>query len=200
MAFLYRTLEIPDVLLVEPQIFRDERGYFMESYKGSDFVAHGIRDHFVQDNHSHSKRGVLRGLHYQEPPYAQSKLVHVIQGTVFDVAVDIRKGSPSYGQWVGTTLSDANQHMLYVPRGFAHGFCVLSESAEVMYKVDQEYSPQHEAGIVWNDPELAIRWPIQDPILSVRDATYPHLRNIAPVFFYHTGPQPSVIQPGGSAP
>jgi len=200
MSFRYRTLEIADVILIEPQIFSDERGYFMETYKGSDFVAHGILDHFVQDNHSHSKQGVLRGLHYQVPPYAQSKLVRVLQGTVFDVAVDMRKGSPSYGQWVGIVLSDENQHMLYVPRGFAHGFCVLSESADVMYKVDQEYSPQHEAGIVWNDPEIGIRWPLQDPVLSFRDATYPCLRHIAPVFLYDTGPQHSVIHPGGSAP
>jgi len=198
MPFKFKRLAIPDVILIEPRILPDERGFFMESYKYSEFAAFGIKEHFVQDNHSRSGKGVLRGLHYQNPPKAQGKLVRVVIGEVFDVAVDIRsargikregnipraKGSPTYGKWVGVKLSAENKRMLYIPPGFAHGFCVLSEEAEVLYKVTEEYAPDHEVGIIWNDPELAIEWPIKDPILSVKDAALPTLNDAENRFIY----------------
>jgi len=162
--------------MIEPKIFGDLRGFFMETYKQSDFEAAGIKNQFIQDNCSRSKRGVLRGLHYQIEPYAQSKLIRCIKGVIFDVAVDIRKGSPFFGQWVGEELSDENKRMLYVPAGFAHGFLVVSDYAEIMYKCDQEYSPEHEKGILWNDPQLAIDWPASDPLVSERDTHLPQLR------------------------
>ena len=176
------------MILVIPKFFQDERGFFLEAYKQSEFATQGgIRDHFVQDNHSRSTRGVLRGLHYQRPPKAQAKLVRVVQGEIFDVAVDIRQGSPTYGQWVGLTLSASDGRMLYVPVGFAHGFCVTSATAEVIYKVSADYAPETEAGVLWNDPELGIDWPIENPILTPRDAQYPLLMDIEPVFFYQEG-------------
>jgi len=161
MPFTFTRLAIPDVVLIEPRVFPDERGFFMESYKYSEFAAFGIKEHFVQDNHSRSKKGVLRGLHYQRPPKAQGKLVRVVVGEIFDVGVDIRlaraiekdgsiaraKGSPTYGKWVGERLSAENKRMLYIPPGFAHGFCVLSEEAEVLYKTTEEYAPEYDAGI-----------------------------------------------------
>ena len=156
MPFNFTRLAIPDVILIEPRTFPDERGFFMESYKYSEFSAFGIKERFVQDNHSRSVKGVLRGLHYQKHPKAQGKLVRVVVGEIFDVAVDIRHGSPTYGQWVGEKLSAENKRMLYIPPGFAHGFCVLSEGAEVLYKTTEEYSPEHDAGIIWNDPKLSI--------------------------------------------
>lgn len=174
MPFQFKRLEIPDVILVEPKFFPDNRGFFMEAYKKSDFDKFGFSD-FVQDNYSHSVKGVIRGLHYQKNPKAQGKLVYVIRGEIFDVAVDIRKGSPTYGKWVGVVLSDKNHLMLYVPVGFAHGFCVLSDEADVVYKVTEEYAPEFDRGIVWNDPEIGIDWPIKDPILSQKDATLPYL-------------------------
>jgi dTDP-4-dehydrorhamnose 3,5-epimerase len=167
-------LDIPDVTLIEPQCYADKRGFFLETYKLSEFSPHGIPP-FVQDNHSHSLRGVLRGLHYQEPPGAQGKLVTALTGQVFDVAVDIRRGSPTFGRWVGETLSVDNHRMLYVPPGFAHGFCVLSEEADVVYKVTEEYSPDLDRGIIWNDPEIGVEWPIVDPMLSPKDARLPTL-------------------------
>jgi len=175
MPFQFKRLQIPAVVLIEPRAFIDERGFFMETYKYSDFAASGITCRFVQDNHSFSFRGVLRGLHYQNPPRAQGKLVRVVVGEVFDVAVDIRVGSPTYGRWVGEILSAENRHMLYIPPGFAHGFCVLSEVAEVVYKTTEEYSPEHDAGIIWNDQEIGIKWPIEHPILSPKDAALPTL-------------------------
>ena len=173
MPFIFERLTILEVMLVEPQVFPDDRGFFMESYKYSDFSAFGIKEHFVQDNHSLSTRGVLRGLHYQNPPKAQGKLVRAVAGEIFDVAVDIRRGSSTYGRWVGEPLSAANKRMLYVPPGFAHGFCVLSDEAHVVYKVTEEYSPEHDAGILWSDPQIGIRWPIEHPILSPKDAALP---------------------------
>ncbi len=184
MPVTFSPLTLPDVLLIEPAVFEDGRGFFMETYTWSAFAAHGVGDPFVQDNHSFSRQGVLRGLHYQRPPQAQAKLVRVVQGEIFDVAVDIRVGSPTYGRWVGVTLSAVNRKMLYVPCGFAHGFCVISDTAEVVYKVSQEYAPECEAGIVWNDPALAIRWPLTPPVLSKKDADYPCLRDIDTGFFY----------------
>ena len=162
---------IPDVLLIEPKVFGDDRGFFFESFNRRAFhEATGLNVDFVQDNHSKSARNVLRGLHYQlEQP--QGKLVRVTQGEVFDVAVDIRKGSPTYGQWVGEILSAENKKQLWIPAGLAHGFVVLSETAEFLYKTTDYYAPQHERCIAWNDPDLAIAWPIEgQPLLSAKDA------------------------------
>lgn len=173
MPFKFERLRIPDVLLIEAQRLEDSRGFFAELYKKSEFSAYGIPYTFVQDNYSHSIQGVLRGLHYQKQPSAQAKLVTVLKGQIFDVAVDIRKGSPTYGEWVGLVLSAARFQMLYVPVGFAHGFCVLSKEADVLYKVTEEYAPGLDRGIVWNDPEIGIQWPLADPILSRKDADLP---------------------------
>jgi len=178
MSFTFTRLTLPDIILIEPQAFLDERGFFMESYKHSEFSAFGIKERFVQDNHSRSTKGVLRGLHYQKSPKAQGKLVRVVVGEIFDVAVDIRLGSPTYGKWVGEVLSADNKRMLYIPPGFAHGFCVLSEGAEVLYKTTEEYSPEHDAGIIWNDPEIGIQWPIEHPILSEKDARLPRVAGL----------------------
>ena len=162
---------IDGLLIVEPKIFEDPRGAFYEVYSESRYNDHGIPP-FIQDNHSISKKGVLRGLHYQVNP-GQGKLVRVTRGEIFDVAVDIRKQSPTYGKWWGLSLSEVNHLQLYIPTGFAHGFCVLSESAEVLYKCSDYYSPKNERGVLWNDADLAIDWPIKDPILSEKDAVYP---------------------------
>jgi dTDP-4-dehydrorhamnose 3,5-epimerase len=175
MSFCFQRLEIPDIVMIEPTVFQDERGFFMESYKYSDFANFGIKEHFVQDNHSRSARGVLRGLHYQNPPNAQGKLVRVIEGEVYDVAVDIRRGSRTYGMWIGALLSEENKRMLYIPEGFAHGFLALSQVAEVIYKTTEEYAPKSEAGIIWNDPEIGIKWPIESPTLAPKDARWPAL-------------------------
>ncbi len=183
MSFTFTRLEIPEIILVKPQSFGDARGFFMETYKRSAFAAEGIPD-FVQGNHSRSARGVLRGLHYQLQPAAQGKLLSVVRGAIFDVGVDIRLGSPTYKQWVGVELSDENHHMLYVPPGFAHGFCVLSDVADLYYQVTAEYSPAHERGISWNDPEIGVVWPVDEPRLSQRDAQQPLLRDAENNFTY----------------
>jgi dTDP-4-dehydrorhamnose 3,5-epimerase len=177
MSFRFQRLAIPDVVLVEASSYQDDRGFFLEAYKLSDFGANGVAGPFVQDNWSHSCRGVLRGLHYQKQPMAQGKLVMVIQGEILDVAVDIRRGSPTYAQWVGVALSAGAFRMLYVPPGFAHGFCVLSDVADVLYKVTAEYAPDLDRGILWNDPEIGIKWPIPQPLLSRKDAQLPLLRD-----------------------
>ncbi len=171
--------DLPGVLIVEPAVFGDDRGFFMEIYHAARFREGGIPDPFVQDNHSKSVRGVLRGLHFQEPN-AQGKLVRAIAGSIFDVAVDIRRGSPSFGKWFGIELSAGNKRQLWVPAGFAHGFCVTSESAEVVYKCTELYDPKGDRGIRWNDPAIGIAWPVSDPILSPKDAAAP-LLNDAPV-------------------
>lgn len=165
-------LAIPDVLLIEPKVFGDDRGFFYESFNQRAFAeATGLDLCFVQDNHSKSARNVLRGLHYQLPPREQGKLVRVVAGEVFDVAVDIRKESPTFGRWVGEVLSAQNRRQLWIPPGFAHGFLVLSESAEFLYKTTDYYAPEYEYGIAWNDPLLAIDWPLRDaPVLSPKDA------------------------------
>lgn len=175
---------MPDVVLVEPKAFDDGRGFFVETYRRSQFEANGIPDAFVQDNHSHSIQGVLRGLHFQKHPKAQAKLVMAVCGEIYDVAVDIRRGSPTYGRWIGVYLSGQNHRMLYVPVGFAHGFCVLSDQADVMYKVTAEYSPEFEGGIRWNDPELGIEWPVHKPILSRADTELCGLRETEAPFEY----------------
>jgi dTDP-4-dehydrorhamnose 3,5-epimerase len=192
MRFVFQRLEIPDVVLVTAGVFADHRGTFVEQYRQSAFAAAGIPDAFVQDNLSSSRQGVLRGLHYQKPPRAQGKLVAVLRGEIFDVAVDIRRGSPTYGRWVGVVLSAATRTMLYIPPGFAHGFCVLSPEADVFYKVTAEYAPDLDRGIVWNDPDLAIAWPVAEPVLSARDAALPRLCQAGDDFHYG--------DPSGDAP
>jgi len=178
MPFTFKRLEIPAVILVDAQEFPDERGYFLESFKESIFINNGINTKFVQDNFSHSVKGVLRGLHYQKNPKAQGKLVIALRGEIFDVAVDIRKNSSTYGKWVGEILSEQNHKLLYIPEGFAHGFSVLSDEADVLYKVTREYSPKDEMGIIWNDPEINISWPIDNPILHEKDSQLPFLKNV----------------------
>ena len=165
-------LAIPDVLLIEPKVFGDERGFFYESFNQRAFnEATGLELPFVQDNHSKSTRNVLRGLHYQLSPKAQGKLVRAVAGEVFDVAADIRKGSPTFGQWVGEVLSADNKRQMWIPPGFAHGFLVLSESAEFLYKTTEYYAPECERCILWSDPDLAITWPITgEPVLATKDA------------------------------
>ena len=167
--------KIPDILIIEPKVFGDDRGFFMETYQFKRFATAGISAKFVQDNQSGSQQNTLRGLHYQirQP---QGKLVRVIAGEIFDVAVDIRQGSPTYGRWVGVELAAQDFQMLYVPEGFAHGFCVLSREATVAYKVTEEYAPDLDRGILWNDPEIGVRWPLTDPILSPKDAQLPLLK------------------------
>jgi dTDP-4-dehydrorhamnose 3,5-epimerase len=164
-------LAIPDVLLIEPQVFVDDRGFFFESFNQDRFEkAVGKKINFVQDNHSKSVKGVLRGLHYQLPPKAQGKLVRVIQGEVFDVAIDLRKSSPTFGKWAGEILSSDNKKQLWIPEGFAHGFVTLSDTAEFLYKTTDFYSPEHEESIVWNDETIAIKWPFDfEPELSKKD-------------------------------
>ncbi len=179
MPFEFKRLAIPDVILVIPKVFDDERGFFLESYKKSEFAKNGINIEFNQDNHSKSTKGVLRGLHYQLAPKAQAKLVRCPNGAIFDVAVDIRKNSPYFGKWVGEKLTAENKHMLYIPEGFAHGFVVLSETAELLYKASNEYSKEHDRGILWNDPDININWGIDfEPILSEKDKIQPRLKDI----------------------
>jgi dTDP-4-dehydrorhamnose 3,5-epimerase len=177
MPFKFTKLEIPGLLLIKPQVFGDDRGFFFELYKYSDFQREGIREHLVQDNYSKSSKGVLRGLHYQKSPKAQGKLVMCLKGNIFDIAVDIRKGSPHYGKWVGIDLTEENKDMLYVPPGFAHGFQVLSETAEVLYKCTSEYSPTDDRGIIWNDQDINISWPLSKPILSGKDKAHRRLQD-----------------------
>ncbi|MCX8073791.1 MAG: dTDP-4-dehydrorhamnose 3,5-epimerase [Candidatus Binatia bacterium] len=172
--------ELPGVVIVEPEVHRDERGFFLETFHGEKYAKHGLPRVFVQDNHSRSVRGTVRGLHAQlRRP--QGKLVRVIAGAVWDVAVDIRRGSPWFGRWTAVTLSAENFRQLYVPPGFAHGFCVLSDAAEVEYKCTDYYDPEGELRLAWNDPELAIPWPVRDPVLSEKDRTARPLRELAEV-------------------
>lgn len=173
----YRETEIPGVFIIEPRVFTDARGYFFEAWKEAEFETHVGPVHFLQDNESQSGYGVLRGLHYQKGEYSQAKLVRVIKGRVMDVAVDIRRSSPTFGRHIMAELSDANKRQLFIPHGFAHGFLVLSDEAVFTYKVDNAYAPAHEAGIRWNDPTLAIQWPISpgDVIHSAKDLDAPLL-------------------------
>jgi dTDP-4-dehydrorhamnose 3,5-epimerase len=184
--------ELPELVVIEPRIFGDSRGYFMESWNQARYRAFGLPDMFLQDNLSASARGVLRGLHFQQPS-AQGKLVTVIVGQIFDVAVDIRVGSPRFGKAATMTLSGENKRQVYIPPGFAHGFCVLSESALFMYKCTELYDPEVEGGIIWNDPDLAIPWPIQTPTLSNKDAGFQRLRDVDPsrLPVYREGPADS---------
>ena len=174
--FKFNKTEIDGVYIIEPKVFGDDRGYFMETYKDEDFKEAGLDYHFVQDNQSKSHKGVLRGLHYQLK-HPQAKLVRVISGEVFDVAVDLRKGSKTYGKWVGAILTSENKKMLMIPRGFAHGFVVLSDTAEFVYKCDEVYHPEDEGGIMWNDPDIGIIWPYDgEPQLSKKDKLHKPLK------------------------
>jgi dTDP-4-dehydrorhamnose 3,5-epimerase len=184
MPFRFSPTDISDVVVIDPPVFPDDRGFFMESYKRSEFAVAGINETFVQCNHSKSAKGIVRGLHYQKSPKAQAKLLRALSGEIYDVAVDLRTGSPSYGKWTALTLSAENKKMLFVPVGFAHGFCVTSADAEILYMTTDEYAPDLEAGILWNDPELAIEWPIAEPILSLRDRAWPRLRDADNNFAY----------------
>ncbi len=169
---------LPGVLIVEPKVFGDARGFFQETWRQEKYEAIGIKGPFVQDNLSFSTRGVLRGLHYQQPN-TQGKLVSVVHGEVFDVAVDIRVGSPTFGQWTGVALSGENHRQLWVPPGFAHGFCVLSDTTYFTYKCTDVYTPSAEGGIMWNDPDIGIKWPLQDILLSEKDQVYPRLQDVS---------------------
>jgi len=169
--------ELPGVLIIEPKVFADSRGFFLETYHADRYREAGLQVTFVQDNLSFSQRGTLRGLHYQNPQ-AQGKLVTVLQGEVYDVAVDIRCDSPTFGQWTGVTLSSDNHRQLYIPPGFAHGFCVTSETALFLYKCTDFYNAAADGGVLWNDPDLAIAWPIQQPLLSPKDERAPRLKDI----------------------
>jgi len=175
MPFSFEALEIPEVILVTAKQFLDDRGFFLEAYKQSEFGVGGINTPFVQENLSYSKKGVLRALHYQLPPKDQGKLVRVLKGRIFDVAVDIRKSSPTFKKWVGQELSGENNLAMYIPVGFAHGFLALSDEALVAYNITAEFAPSLERGIVWNDPELNINWPNKQPILSEKDRNFPLL-------------------------
>ena len=178
MPFDFKKLEIEGLVLVEPKVFHDSRGFFMETYKESEFVAHGIAERFVQDNHSLSKKGVLRGLHFQHRPKAQGKLVSVIKGSVWDVAVDIRPDSPTYMKWCSVELTEENKKMLYIPPGFAHGFAALSDDVHLVYKCTAEYDANCDAGIRWNDTDIAVDWPISEPLVSDKDRELPFLKDI----------------------
>jgi dTDP-4-dehydrorhamnose 3,5-epimerase len=177
MPFTFTKLAIPDIVAIAPGIFYDDRGYFAEDFKQSAFHEQGITANFIQYNRSFSKRDVLRGLHYQLKPAAQDKLIRVVSGEVYDVAVDLRAGSRHFGSWVSLTLSPGKNAMAFVPAGFAHGFCVVSEAAEVIYYCTAEYAPELERGIIWNDPDLAITWPVREPVLSKKDKTYPRFKD-----------------------
>jgi dTDP-4-dehydrorhamnose 3,5-epimerase len=184
-----RDTGLSGLLLVEPKPFRDDRGFFLESFQAERYRENGIGDVFVQDNHSRSRQGVLRGLHFQiKRPQAQ--IVTVIRGRVFDVAVDLRHGSPTFGKWYGTPLSDEGPRQLYMAPGFAHGFCVLSEFADLHYKVSRLYDHADEGGLIWNDRDVGIRWPITNPVVSDRDRAYPRLRQLARERLPHVRPIP----------
>ena len=179
MSFEFKKLEIPEVILVKPKQFKDARGFFMENYKKSEFVKNGICDDFVQDNFSSSTAHVLRGLHYQKPPYEQAKLVKCLKGKIYDVAVDIRQHSKTFGKYVKVELSEYNNNILYIPKGFAHGFVVISDYAEISYKVSEEYNANADAGIMWDDKNINIDWEIDfEPILSEKDTNHPTLKEI----------------------
>ena len=182
MPFHFERLEIPDVVLVTPKRYEDARGHFEETFRESAFAEAGIDVSFVQDNLARSGKGVLRGLHFQAPPTPQGKLVGVTNGTIFDVAVDLRVGSPTFGRWVGRTLDDEAGRLLWVPEGFAHGYVVLSDSAHVSYRVTAEYAPDLDGGVRWDDPTLAVEWPISDPILSERDRALPLMEDFRSPF------------------
>ncbi len=177
--------EFPGLLVLRPKVIRDSRGYFLESYSRAVMAGHGVRCEFVQDNHALSVQpGVLRGLHFQLPPSAQAKLVRVSRGEVFDVAVDLRRGSPTYGRWYGETLSAENFVQLFIPAGFAHAYLTLSENVEFQYKVDAPYDGARDTGLLWSDPDIGIRWPVTEPVLSDKDRALPRLRDFDSPFVF----------------
>lgn len=173
------TTSLEGVLVLEPKVYKDNRGFFMETYHRNRFRECGVDQTFVQDNLSFSVKGTLRGMHYQIR-HPQAKLVHVVTGEIFDVVVDIRPGSPTFGQWISIHMSEHNNRQLFIPEGFAHGFCVLSESAHCLYKCSDHYAPEDEGGILWSDPALGIDWPVTDPIVSEKDSNYPLLGDLLP--------------------
>lgn len=177
-GMVFQELSIKGLLLIKPQVFEDGRGFFLERFSRKAFEENQIDVDFVQDNHSHSVKHVLRGLHFQKPPFAQGKLVWVTRGEVFDVAIDLRKGSPTFGKWEAVILSEENKQLFWIPKGFAHGFTVLSERADLLYKVSDYYSSEHECGVIWNDPDIGIDWPVDNPILSNKDRRLPRLREL----------------------
>jgi dTDP-4-dehydrorhamnose 3,5-epimerase len=178
---LFLPTALPGVVLIEPVVHGDERGFFLESYHAERFAEAGLPSHFAQDNHSRSSKGILRGLHYQEP-HPQGKLARVVRGAVFDVAVDIRRGSPFFGRWVGCELSEDNKRMLWIPPGFAHGFYVLSAVADFLYKCTETFHPEADRSILWNDPDIGIAWPLDgEPVLSAKDGRGSLLRNAEPL-------------------
>jgi dTDP-4-dehydrorhamnose 3,5-epimerase len=178
MPFTFKNLEIEGLVLVEPRVFPDERGFFLESYKESEFVKAGLPHRFVQDNHSLSNKNVIRGLHFQYEPRGQGKLVRVVGGSVWNVAVDLRAGSPTYKKWLGIELSGGNNKMLYIPPGFAHGFAAITDDVHLLYKCTEEYDPKLYAGIRWDDPEIGIEWPVRKPIVSDKDRVLPLLKDL----------------------
>jgi dTDP-4-dehydrorhamnose 3,5-epimerase len=180
MPFVFtRCLELPDIVVIEPPLFKDERGWFSETYRRTEFAGHGIDRPFVQDNHSLStRRGVLRGLHFQSEPFAQDKLVRCVAGAILDIAVDIRRGSPTFAKWVKVEISAENRRVVWIPVGFAHGTLTLTDRAELIYKTTAEYSPLHERAILWSDPQIGIQWPIREPIVSAKDASAPLLADV----------------------
>lgn len=175
--------KLEGVFIIEPAVHSDSRGFFMESYSKQKFSDLGLNFDLIQDNHSLSAQaGVIRGLHYQSSPKAQTKIVRVLTGAIYDVAVDIRQGSPTYGEWVGVILSEENKRQLIVPKGFAHGFCTITANTNVLYKVDEVYSPEHDRGILWNDPDLNVDWPTNSPILSDKDKILPLFKTLQQQF------------------
>jgi dTDP-4-dehydrorhamnose 3,5-epimerase len=177
MPFTFTKLELEGLILVEPKVFPDERGFFTESYKKTDFFLNGIKEEFVQDNHSLSRKNIIRGLHYQKDPKSQGKLVRVVRGAAWDVAVDIKKNSSTYRKWFAVELTEDNFKMLFIPSGFAHGFLALSDNVHLMYKCTNEYDGKFDAGIRWNDPEINVKWPVKDPVISQKDAILPLLKD-----------------------
>jgi dTDP-4-dehydrorhamnose 3,5-epimerase len=177
VPFIIENFIFSEVFIITPKIFKDNRGYFEETFKKSDFEKHKINTQFVQENRSMSKKGVIRGLHYQIQPRAQDKLVWVVKGKVLDVIVDVRKTSPTFKQWASMVLDEFESRMLYIPKGFAHGFCALTDEVHLVYKCTNEYDPKTERGIIWNDPDLKITWPINNPIISEKDLELPLLKD-----------------------
>lgn len=181
MPFTFIKTPIEGLLIIEPRKFPDDRGFFMETYKKSDFTEAGITEEFVQDNHSLSSKGVLRGLHFQTEPHSQGKLVRVVKGAVWDVGVDLRPGTKTYGQWYGVTLTEENGKMFYLPLGFAHGFLTLSDNTHFLYKCTSEYAPKADGGIRWDDPDIAVKWPLNGimPAFSEKDLKLPYLKELS---------------------
>ncbi|MGY4884247.1 MAG: dTDP-4-dehydrorhamnose 3,5-epimerase [Nanobdellota archaeon] len=178
MPFKFEDTAIPGVILVKPKIFEDYRGFFLEAYNKNEFKNAGIEEEFLQENHSKSNKGVIRGIHFQEGEYSQAKLLRCIRGEILDVAVDLRKDSKTFGKYVNQILSDKNKYLLYIPRGFGHGFASLSDNVEIIYKIDNFYYPNSERGIIWDDPTINIDWPFKNPILSEKDKNWKTLKEM----------------------